>query len=196
MITADQQLVARGGFDGAVRQDPGDYLYPVDANVAPASKLNLLTTRTLQLDVQIDDVGNARNTLDVTWDNRVEAPEWEPYRAMVNTGGRILGTYFRILVPERSRVEEVSGGTLSPVTNPAVVEDEAGPDRDRNVPQGPAWPDEPPGHVDEPVRCRRDQRNLPAHDPGAARHAAGSAHAHHPGARWATGSRRRARNSS
>ena len=86
----------------------------------------MLTTRTLQLDVQIDDVGNARNTLDVTWDNKVEAPEWEPYRAMVNTGGRILGTYFRLLVPERSRVEAVSGGTLSPVTNPAVVEDEAG----------------------------------------------------------------------
>jgi hypothetical protein len=123
---ADEALVARGGFDGAVRQDPGDYLYPVDANVAPATKLNMLTTRTLGLDVQIDDVGNALNTLDVTWDNRVEAPEWEPYRAMVNTGGDILGTYLRILVPERSRVESVSGGTLSPVTNPAVVEEEAG----------------------------------------------------------------------
>ena len=86
----------------------------------------MLTTRTLELDVQIDAVGNARNTLDVTWDNHVEAPEWEPYRAMVNTGGHILGTYFRLLVPERSRVEAVSGGTLSPVTNPAVVEDEAG----------------------------------------------------------------------
>ncbi len=78
---------------------PGDYSYPVDANVAPATKLNLLTTRTLRLDVQIDDVGNARNSLAVTWDNRVEAPEWSPYRAMVNTGGRILGTYFRLLLP-------------------------------------------------------------------------------------------------
>ncbi len=39
---ADQDLVARSGFDGAVRQDPGDYLYPVDANVAPATKLNAL----------------------------------------------------------------------------------------------------------------------------------------------------------
>jgi Protein of unknown function (DUF4012) len=124
--SADERLVAGGGFDGAVRQDPGDYLYPVDANVAPATKLNMLTTRSLRLDVQIDAVGNARNTLVVTWDNRVEAPEWEPYRTMVNTGGRILGMYFRLLVPERSRVEAVSGGTLSPVTNPAVVEDEVG----------------------------------------------------------------------
>ncbi len=123
---ADQELVARSDFDGAVRQDPGDYLYPVDANVAPATKLNMLTTRALKLDVQIDAVGNARNTLDVTWQNNVEAAEWAPYRAMVNTGGRILGMYFRLLVPERSRVEAVSGGTLEPVTGPAVVEDEAG----------------------------------------------------------------------
>ena len=141
--------------------EPGDYLYPVDANVAPPTKLNMLTTRTLQLDVQIDDVGNARNTLDVTWDNKVEAPEWEPYRAMVNTGGRILGTYFRLLVPERSRVEAVSGGTLSPVTNPAVVEDEAGPNGDRHLPEGSAGGDEAPLHVDEPLRSRRDQRDLP-----------------------------------
>ena len=34
--------------------------------------------------------------------------------------------YFRLLVPERSRIEAVSGGGLAPVTDPAVVEDEAG----------------------------------------------------------------------
>jgi hypothetical protein len=123
---ADQELVVRSGFDGAVRQDPGDYLFPVDANVAPATKLNAWTKRALDLDVQIDTVGNARNTLVVTWDNRVDTPEGATYRAMTNVGGSILGTYFRILVPDRSRVEAVSGGTLSPVTNPAVVEDEAG----------------------------------------------------------------------
>jgi hypothetical protein len=124
--SADQELVAHSGFDGAVRQDPGDYLFPVDANMAPATKLNLVTTRTLRLDVQIDAVGNARNTLAVTWANAVEAPKWKPYRAMVNVGGHILGMYFRLLVPERSRVEAVSGGTTEHVANPAVVEDEAG----------------------------------------------------------------------
>jgi hypothetical protein len=76
--------------------------------------------------VQIDAVGNARDTLNVTWDNRIEAPEWDPYRAMVNVGGHILGMYFRLLIPQRSRVEAVSGGGLAPVTDPAVVEDEAG----------------------------------------------------------------------
>jgi hypothetical protein len=123
---ADQDLAVRSGFDGAVRQDPGDYVYPVDYNMAPATKLDYLATRSWDLGVQIDAVGNARNTLEVTWHNPVKEPEWEAYRAMVNIGGPILGMYFRLLVPERSRVEEVTGGGLAPVTAPAAVESEAG----------------------------------------------------------------------
>ena len=123
---ADQELVAASGFGGAVRQDPGDYLFPVDSNVSPVSKLNAWTTRTMDLSVQIDPVGNARSTLAVTWENRVDTPDGAPYRAMTNVGGDTLGMYFRLLVPERSRVEEVSGGSLTPVNAPAVVEDEAG----------------------------------------------------------------------
>ncbi len=124
---ADEGLVAGTGFDGAVRQDPGDYVYPIDANVAPASKLNFWTARSVDVSVQIDSVGNARNTLTATWENREATPDGASYRAMTNVGGSILGMYFRLLVPERSRVEAVSGGGgLTPVTNPAVVEDEAG----------------------------------------------------------------------
>jgi hypothetical protein len=123
---ADQGLVAQSGFDGAIRLDAGDYLYPVDSNVAPATKLNLLASRSLDLGVQIDAVGNARDTLEATWNNRVDAPEWAPYRAMVNVGGRVLGMYFRLLVPERSRVETVSAGGMVPVDDPAMVEGEAG----------------------------------------------------------------------
>ena len=39
---ADEAFVAGSGFDGAVRQDPGDYLYPVDSNVAPDVEAQLL----------------------------------------------------------------------------------------------------------------------------------------------------------
>jgi hypothetical protein len=122
----DEAFAADGGFGGAVRQDQGDFVYPVDSNVAPATKLNAWTTRAMDLSVQIDAVGNARDTLAVTWENRVSTPDGAPYRAMTNVGGPILGMYFRLLVPERSRVEAVSGGGLAPVTDPAVVEDEAG----------------------------------------------------------------------
>jgi Protein of unknown function (DUF4012) len=122
----DEAFTAEGGFGGAVRQDQGDFLYPVDSNVAPATKLNVWTTRTMDLSVQIDAVGNARNTLAVTWENRVGTADGAAYRAMTNVGGPILGMYFRALVPERSRIETVVGGGLAPVTDPAVVEDEVG----------------------------------------------------------------------
>jgi hypothetical protein len=123
---ADQELVARSGFGGAVGQDAGDFVYPVDSNVSPVTKLNAWTTRTMDLSVQIDPVGNARNALAVTWENRVDTPDGATYRAMTNVGGDSLGMYFRLLVPERSRVEGVAGGSLAPVNAPAVVEDEAG----------------------------------------------------------------------
>ena len=62
----------------------------------------------------------------MTWQNRIETPDGAPYRALPFVGQRILGMYFRLLVPERSRVESVSGGSTSPLSDPAVVEDEAG----------------------------------------------------------------------
>ena len=123
----DEALVTRGGFDGAVRQDPGDYLYPVDANVAPSSKIHAIATRSLHLDVAIDTFGNARDTLDVTWDNPIDTPVGKPYRELPTLGElRILGMYFRLLAPERSRVESVSGGKLVQITAPALVAEEAG----------------------------------------------------------------------
>lgn len=123
----DEALAARGGFDGTVRQDPGDYVYPVDSNVAPASKLNALTIRSLKLDVEIDALGNARNTLAVTWQNRIQTADGKPYRELPMVGdARILGMYFRLLAPERSRVESVSGGSFARLTAPAVVAEEAG----------------------------------------------------------------------
>jgi Protein of unknown function (DUF4012) len=122
----DQELLATTGFDGSVRADDGDFVYPVDSNANPASKLDFVTPREWELGVDIDESGNARNTLDITWDNRGDEPQWEAYRALEGVGGTTLGMYSRILVPQLSRVEAVSGGGLSPVTAPADVRDEAG----------------------------------------------------------------------
>ena len=123
----DEAVAVQGGFDGAIRQDPGDYLYPVDSNVAPASKLNAITTRSLNLNVALDPFGNALDTLDVTWDNPIETPVGAPYRELPTLENlRILGMYFRAIVPDRSRVESVSGGKLVPITAPALVASETG----------------------------------------------------------------------
>ena len=124
---ADELLVTDGGFGGEVRQDDGDYLYPVDSNVAPASKINAIATRSLKLDVEIDDVGNARDTLDVTWQNPIDTEVGKPYRELPTLEDlRVLGMYFRVLTPDRSRVESVSGGSFVQLTSPAQVGEEAG----------------------------------------------------------------------
>ncbi len=118
---------SRTGSTVAIRQDPGDYVYPVDSNVAPTSKLNAVTTRSLDLEVQIDEYGNALDRLKVTWDNGIETDVGAPYRALPIAGDlRLLGMYFRLLVPELSRVEEVSGGSYVALSDPAVVEEANG----------------------------------------------------------------------
>ena len=119
--------MTEAGVGGEVRQDAGDFLYPVDSNVAPASKLNAIATRSLELEVEIDELGNARNTLDVTWHNPIDDPIGKPYRELPTLEDlRILGMYFRVMTPERSRVESVSGGSFVRLTAPAHVGEEAG----------------------------------------------------------------------
>jgi Protein of unknown function (DUF4012) len=124
---SDQELIVESGFDGSVRRDPGDFLYAVDSNVAPASKLHAITTRHLRLDIQIDAYGDVRHTLDVTWDNPIETDVGRPYREVPTLEDlRILGMYFRALVPMGSTIESVSGGTLVELTAPALIGIDAG----------------------------------------------------------------------
>ena len=123
---AHQQLAIDNGFDGSVRPDAGDYLYAVDSNVRPFTKLNAVTTRSLDLHVELDAPGNARNTLDVTWDNRILAPESEPYRAVPLGNSRILGMYFRVLMPEHSELQSVTTGNQVPLETSSVTEELAG----------------------------------------------------------------------
>jgi hypothetical protein len=122
-----QQAITKLGFDGSIRMDHGDFVYPVDSNVSPASKLNAVTDRALDLDVQLDDVGNAVNELKVRWTNRIETDDGRPYRELRTLEDlRTLGMYFRLYVPERSRVEAVTAGTTSAITAPSDIADEHG----------------------------------------------------------------------
>ncbi len=123
----DQALAISSGFAGGVPDVPGDYVYAVDSNVAPSSKLNAVTTRSLRLDVALDVAGNAVHTLDITWDNGIMTQAGTPYRELPgNKHLRNLGIYFRLLAPEGSSVGAVAGGQSAEVTAPAVVTNEAG----------------------------------------------------------------------
>ena len=123
---AEEQMT-KLGFDGAIRQDPGDYLYPVDSNVWPASKLNAVTDQSLDLEVKLDASGNADDTLTVHWDNGILSDAARPYRELPTLQGlTTLGMYFRLYVPQRSRLATVNVGTQIPITSPSDMEDEAG----------------------------------------------------------------------
>ena len=120
-------LVSWAGWDGAIRQDAGDYLEAVDANVAPVSKYNLVTHRTQDLAVQIDDVGNADNTLTLSWDNRADQLEAAALRELPDAQkDGMLGDYLRVLTPDRSRLQSVSGGRLVQLTGVEEISPEAG----------------------------------------------------------------------
>jgi len=122
-----QRLAAKHGFDGAVRDDAGDYVFPVDSNVRPFSKLSAMTTRALDLDVELDLDGQAHSTLQINWENRILLPEGEPFRQLQGVGPtRILGMYFRLILPESSRVEAVAGGNPTPITAPEPLGPVAG----------------------------------------------------------------------
>ena len=126
---AEQQLVASNGWDGSVRQDPGDYVYAVDANVAPTSKYNLVTQRSQFLDVQIDAVGDAHDTLELRWRNDAMGPVGAQIRSWPNTGtstNGVMGDWAQVLVPDRSRLQSVSGGSFSRITGAEQIASIAG----------------------------------------------------------------------
>ena len=106
-----QQAVLDNGLAGQVRQDPGDYLYVVESNVAPTSKYNIAIDRSDSLVVQLDEKGNALNSLRLDWENRA-GDEGEPYQtlreASENEDGW-YGAYTRILTPAGSELQTVRG---------------------------------------------------------------------------------------
>lgn len=124
---AAQALVRDGGLDGALLTSAGDYLYPIDSNVSPVSKLNAVTDRALDVAVQLDEYGNAHDRLDTAWTNQIDTELGAPYRALPDIGGlRVLGMYYRLIVPDRSRIGTVSGGSYEHLTAPADIGTEAG----------------------------------------------------------------------
>ena len=87
-----QQAVVDAGWAGQVRQDPGDYLYVVESNVAPTSKYNMVVDRSDSLVVQLDEEGNALNSLRLDWNNRADE-DGEPYRTLRESSENEDGWY-------------------------------------------------------------------------------------------------------
>jgi hypothetical protein len=124
----DQRLVAGTRWEGAVRQDPGDYLYAVDSNVSPSSKLSMVTPRASDLTVRLAEDGSADHTLRMTWTNTADTPG-EPYETLKAASESAVGqegVFSRVLVPADSEIGDITGDSVLPISGVEYEEDIAG----------------------------------------------------------------------
>lgn len=123
-----QSLVTQSPMGGAVRQDAGDYVYVVEANVAPTSKYNLVVERRDALEVTIAPNGDATGTLRLDWQNNA-LTAGEPYasiRSYSESKTGIYGAYVRVLTPGASQLLGASGMAMDPINAAESVALEAG----------------------------------------------------------------------
>jgi len=106
-----QEAIAEQGWDGRVMPTGGDYLMVVDSSLN-STKLNLLVQPSIEVDISLDELGNARNTVSITYANDYTnwAQSKDPHLASLVVGAgtfTVYGNYLRLLVPERSTLEDV-----------------------------------------------------------------------------------------
>ncbi len=113
---AVQQEIADFGWDGGVRQEPGDYLMVVDSNLR-RNKLSQVVKPSINLSVSLDAQGDATNVATISYNNDYSA--WaqgkDPRLAsLVIAGGSLslYGDYVRLLAPAGSRLAQVAVGGL------------------------------------------------------------------------------------
>jgi hypothetical protein len=106
-----QEALRHLRISGEVREEGGDYLMVADASVR-STKLNLVVRASIDLTVGLDEEGNARHTLRLSYAN--EFPKWatgqDPRLArLVVADGTLLmyGSYLRLLVPPHTGEVEV-----------------------------------------------------------------------------------------
>jgi hypothetical protein len=106
-----QKLVRDMGLDGGIQDQGGDYLMLVDASVN-STKLNIVLQQEVQVDIRLDELGNAQTRVDVSYENNL--PAWEegrdPQLVRKLMLGGMYGGYLRLLATARSRLLEVREG--------------------------------------------------------------------------------------
>ena len=121
-------VLTRGGWDGAVRSDAGDFLMVVDSNVG-FNKANGLVTREILYAVDLRDparptaklVVHHRNPVSDTTECRHESRYDASYEQMME---RCYWNYLRILVPEGT---VLAGATPHAVAGRHLISGEASP---------------------------------------------------------------------
>ena len=107
----EQRLVREMGWEGGLRDGPGDYVMVVDASVN-STKLNIAMEQSLHLEVTLDELGNAHHRVTLGYVNNL--PRWQEGRdpelvRRLMLGGT-YGGYVRLLTPLGSRLAAVTEG--------------------------------------------------------------------------------------
>jgi hypothetical protein len=111
-----------------VRHDTGDYLYVVEANVAPPSKYNLVVERSDTYAVEIDSAGDATAELSLRWqnDSLMQGEPYESIRSYSTSKNGLYGAYLRVLGPATSQLLTAQGAGVDPVSQAEEMTSEAG----------------------------------------------------------------------
>ena len=104
-----QSLAHEMKLDGALEESPGDYLMPVEASVN-STKLNIVIDKRMEMQVALDELGDAHSTVTLRYENNVGA--WEQgrdpvlvYRLML---GGLYGGYLRLFTRQPSRLLDIA----------------------------------------------------------------------------------------
>ncbi len=123
-----QREIEEFGWDGSLRRDDGDYLAVIDSSMR-STKLNLVVQSSIDLQVKLDNRGNAENKVTIIYANPYSAWAKGKDRRLVDlTTGKgsltVYGNYLRVLAAECATLEEVAEDGV-PV-GPESVEEEGG----------------------------------------------------------------------
>ncbi len=106
---AVESLTQSMGLDGALQGRPGDYLMPVEASVN-STKLNIAIDKRMQMQVALDELGDAHST--VTFDYQNDLTAWEQGRDPTLVSRLMLdglyGGYLRLFTDGSSRLQDVA----------------------------------------------------------------------------------------
>jgi hypothetical protein len=103
-----QAVVHDMRLDGALQDPPGDYLMPVEASVN-STKLNIIIDEEIDLQIALDELGNAHSELGLRYENDLasweEGRDPELVRRLMLDG--LYGGYLRLFTKANSRLVSV-----------------------------------------------------------------------------------------
>jgi len=128
---AAEAWVATTPLGGAVGQEPGDYVYVVEANVEPPSKYNLVVERADTINVALDSAGMASDSIAMRWQNFAMSPgqAFDLIRSYSTNQAGLYGAYVRLLTPATSVLGSVAGNATDAIDSVEETSTEVG----RNV---------------------------------------------------------------